>query len=194
MQPTSIKQASYAQDPPASPPLQRLLSNGHADWTSLDGPAHIMVSRAAAPAPSEWPTMRSRKPGDSASAAFSGSTVSCSIHRAAASMPKWLHAGAQSSAPQSCTGTAHACSGHVAGLEAAGPVAEHHAILVHHMVRLAGARQAREHVLRNTARCQRTPRVLVKLIAQTGRQPTLTEFVPRMASTMLPSWRSRAIT
>lgn len=86
------------------------------------------------------------------------------------------------------------CSGHVAGLGGPGPVAEHHAILINHMVRLAGARQAREHVLRNTARCQQTHRILVELFGQAGRQPTLTEFVPRMASTMQPSWRSRAIT
>ena len=137
--------------------------------------------------------MRSRKLGDSASAAFNGSTVSCSIHRAAASMPKWLHAGAKASAPQCCKGTAHA-QGMLRALRGPGPVAEHHAILIHHMVRLAGARQAREHVLRHTARAQQKHRVLVKLFAQTGRQPTLTEFVPRMASTMLPSWRSRAIT
>lgn len=55
---------------------------------SRPGLAYIMVRSAAAPAPREWPTMRSRNVGCFASATLSGSTVSCRIHRAAASIPK----------------------------------------------------------------------------------------------------------
>lgn len=55
---------------------------------SRPGLAYIIVRSAAAPAPREWPTMRSRNVGCFASATLSGSTVSCRIHRAAASIPK----------------------------------------------------------------------------------------------------------
>ena len=52
--------------------------------------AHIMVRRAAVPPPSEWPMIFRSKPGLPRTAASRGSVVWLMIHRAAASIPKWL--------------------------------------------------------------------------------------------------------
>jgi len=80
----------------------------------------------------------------------------------------------------------------------AAPVAQHDAVFVHHVMRLARPRQAREHVLQPNADARQARQwqgagPLAARAALRG-AATFSECVPRMASTMLSSLRSHTST